>query len=102
MSLREKKRNLNPNLTFEEFEALANRGPNLKGSWIYRVTQAIYDKDLKYPYLKFELDYPRECYFKTFKSAEKFVKKTNDDVYCSWITQIHCGSSSEYGKNGAV
>ena len=101
MSIRTKKSDLNPNLTFEEFEALANREPNLKGSWIYKVTQAIYHKDMKYPYPKFELDYPRECYFKTFQSAEKFVKKPKDNVYCSWITQIHCGKSSEYGKYGA-
>lgn len=101
MSIKATKLDLNPNLTFEEFEALANREPNLKGSWIYRVTQATYHKDMKYPYPKFELDYPRECYFKTFQSAEKFVKKSQDDVYCSWITQIHCGNSSEYGKYGA-
>ena len=81
MSIKATKLDLNPNLTFEEFEALANREPNLKGSWIYRVTQATYHKDMKYPYPKFELDYPRECYFKTFQSAEKFVKKPQDDVY---------------------
>ena len=101
MSIKATKLDLNPNMTFEEFEALANREPNLRGSWIYRVTQATYHKDMKYPYPKFELDYPRECYFKTFQSAEKFVKKPKDDVYCSWITQIHCGKSSEYGKYGA-
>lgn len=101
MSTRETKLDLNPNLTFEEFQVLANREPNLKGNWIYRVTQATYHKDMKYPYPKFELDYPRECYFKTFQAAEKFVKKPTDDAYCSWITQIHCGASSEYGKYGA-
>ena len=69
MTIREKKRELNPNLTFEEFEALANRQPNLKGSWIYRVTQAIYKNNLKHPYPKFELDYSRECYFKTLRKT---------------------------------
>ena len=101
MTIREKKRELNPNMTFEEFKALANRQPNLQGSWIYKVTQAIYKGDLKHPYPKFELDYSRECYFKTFRSAEKFVKKHTKDVYCSWIVQIRCGASFEYGRYGA-
>ena len=101
MTIREKKRELNPNMTFEEFEALANRQPNLKGSWIYRVTQAIYKNNLKHPYPKFELDYSRECYFKTFQSAEKFIKKNTENVYCSWILQIPCGLYSEYDGYGA-
>ena len=92
---------LNPNLKFEEFEALANRQPNLKGSWIYKVTQAIFDYDLKYPYPKFELEYHKECHFKTFSSAEKYIKKNMGNVYCSWITQIPCGITSEYGGYGA-
>ena len=70
---------LNPNLTFEEFNALANRLPNLKGSWIYKVTQAILDYDLKYPYPKFELNYLKECFFKTFRLAEKYIKKNKEN-----------------------
>ena len=101
MGIREKKRDLNPNMTFEEFEVLANRQPNLKGNWIYRVTQAMFDNSLKHPYPKFELDYSRKCYFQTFPSAEKFVKKHTKDVYCSWIVQIRCGASFEYGRYGA-
>lgn len=92
---------LRPDLTFEEFEALANRQPNLKGSWLYKVTQAIFYNDLKYPYPKFELDYPRELYFKTFNAAEKYVKKNTKDVYCSWISQIPYGLAANYGGSGA-
>ena len=101
MGIREKKRDLNPNMTFEEFESLANRQPNLKGSWIYKLAQAMFDNSLKHPYPKFKLDYTREFYFKTFKSAEKFVKRNKDNVYCSWIIQIACNVSSDYGCNGA-
>ncbi len=93
--------NLSPDLTFEEFQALANRKPNLQGDWLYKVTQALYHKDLKYPYPKFELDYPRECYFKTFHAAENYVKNNKEDVYCSWITQIAYGHATGYGGNGA-
>ncbi|MDE7136195.1 MAG: hypothetical protein K2N91_06140 [Muribaculaceae bacterium] len=92
---------LSQNLTFEEFEALANRRPNLKGDWLYKVTQAMYDNRLKYPYPKFELDYHKECYFKTFQAAEKFVKDNRENVYCSWITQIAYGHTTGYGGTGA-
>lgn len=98
---REPNGQLRPDLTFEEFKALANRQPKLSGNWIYRVTQAIFDNDLKYPYPKFELEYPRVCYFKSFPKAEKFVKGNVKNVYCSWITQIPCGITSEYGGEGA-
>lgn len=101
MIIREEKRALNPNLTFEEFYALANGQPNLKGNWIYKVTQAMYDNDLKYPYPKFDLNYSRECYFKTFRNAEIFVKGHRTDVYCSWITQLPCGINHEEGVRGA-
>ena len=80
MTIREKKRTLNPDMTFEEFEALADRQPNLKGSWIYKVSQAIFYNNLKHPYPKFDLDYMRDYYFKTFQSAEKFVRKHTKDV----------------------
>lgn len=92
---------LRQDLTFEEFEALANRKPNLKGSWLYNVTQAIFDNHLKYPYPKFELSHIQETYFKTFKEAEQFVKKNTTDVYCSWITQIAYGYTTGYGGTGA-
>lgn len=92
---------LNPNLTFKEFEALANRKPNLRGNWLYRVTQAVFKNDLKYPYPKFEFEYIRECYFRAFLAAEKYVKKNTKDIYCSWITQIPLGLSYGYGDTGA-
>lgn len=107
-TFREKKADINPNLTFDEFEVLANRQPNLKGNWVYKVTQAIYDNDLKYPYPKFDFDYTKENYFSSFELAEKFVKQTQKDVYCSWITQIPCdidcagevGAEWLYDQNG--
>lgn len=92
---------LRQDLTFEEFEALANRKPNLQGDWFYMVTQARFPNDLKYPYPKFELPHAREAYFKTFCEAENFVKKNTTDVYCSWITQIPYGEVSSYGGYGA-
>lgn len=92
---------LRSDLTFDEFEALANREPNLQGDWLYRVTQAIVPNDLKCPYPKFELSHIREAYFKTFSEAEKFVKKNMADVYCSWITQMQYGVVPGYGGDGA-
>ena len=92
---------LSQNITFEEFEALANRKPNLKGSWVYMVTQPEFDKNLKHPYPMFELGYTKEIYFKTFQAAEKYIKKNTADVYCSWITQIPVGISSNYWGFGA-
>lgn len=92
---------LRQDLTFEEFEALANRKPNLQGDWLYRVTQAILPNDLKYPYPKFELSHVHEAYFKTFYEAENFVKKNTTDVYCSWITQMLYGAVPGYGGDGA-
>ncbi len=99
-TLIEKKKDLNPNLPFEEFEALANRQPNLKGNWIYKVTQPIYDGSLKYPYPKFDFDYSKENYFSSFELAEKFVKKQRKDIYCSWITQLPCDTAAN-GEIGA-
>ncbi len=95
-------KDLRPDLTFEEFEALANRKPDLKGNWLYRVTQAVFQNDLKHPYPKFKFEYVRECYFQTFQAAEKYVKKNKKDIYCSWITQIPYGFSCGYGDEGAV
>lgn len=95
------RKDLRPDLTFYEFEELANRKPNLKGNWLYRVTQAVFQNDLKYPYPKFEFEYVREYYFRTFQAAEKHVKKSTKDIYCSWITQIPYGFSFGYGDEGA-
>lgn len=92
---------LSPDLTFDQFQALANRLPSLKGNWLYRVTQAIAQEDLKYPYPKFELRYPKEIYFRSFRAAERFVKKNTENVYCSWITQIAYGHETGFGGNGA-
>lgn len=93
--------NLSQNLTFEEFEALADREPNLKGSWVYRVTQPEFDKTLKHPYPMFKLGYTKEIYFKTFQAAEKYIKKNTAGIYCSWITQIPVGIYSGYCGEGA-
>lgn len=92
---------LRQDLTFEEFEALANRTPKLQGDWLYRVTQAIVQNDLKYPYPKFKLSHVQEAYFRTFKEAENFVRKNTTDVYCSWITQMSYGAVPGYGGDGA-
>ena len=92
---------LNPNLTFEEFNTLANRLPDLNGNWLYKVTQANMTKDLKYPYPMFELSHIQEAYFRTFHEAENFVKKNTADVYCSWITQMQYGVVPGYGGNGS-
>ncbi|MCM1142507.1 MAG: hypothetical protein NC453_28390 [Muribaculum sp.] len=91
-----------PNLTFEEFKALACREPNLEGEWLYQVTQAIiYDWQIKNPYPRFDLSYTRTFYFKTFQEAEQFVKKTREDVYCSWVLQIPFGEASVDCEFGA-
>lgn len=92
---------LRQDMTFEEFNALANRNPDLNGSWLYKVTQIVFDNDLKYPYPKFELDYHKECYFQTFQAAENYIKNNREGVYCSWISQIPYGVESGYGGYGA-
>ena len=87
--------NIPENLTYEEFERLANREPNLEGDYIYRLTQLFVDTDkLKNPYPKFDLDYKTSRLFMSFEDAKRFLDANKgDDVYCSWITQIPNGAS---------
>lgn len=92
---------LRSDLTFEEFEALANREPDFQGEWLYMVHQAIAPNDLKYPYPKFKLSHILEAYFKSFSEAEDFVKENTTDVYCSWIIQTPYGVVPGYGGDGA-
>lgn len=91
-----KRNRLSPNLTFEEFKALASREPNTKGDFLYEVNQAIYSGKMKNPYPRFELSYYSIAYFKTFEDAEKYVKENRENVYCSWISQIRYGQKCDY------
>lgn len=80
------------NLTFGDFERLANRQPNLEGQWIYRLKQFFYDPDIENPYPKFELDYDVSRLFLSFDDAVKYLKGNIDNsFYCSLITQIPIG-----------
>lgn len=40
------------NLTFEEFEALANRQPSMDGNWLYRLSHETLNDDYSYPELR--------------------------------------------------
>lgn len=86
--------NIPDNLTFEDFERLADRKPNLDGDFIYRLTQLFLDPDkLKHPYPKFELGYESVRLFNSFDDALSFLKENKDDeLYCSWIAQLPNGS----------
>lgn len=85
-------KNLSDNITFEEFEKLADREPNLKGDWIYRLTRSFYNGDIKPQYPMFELDDTEDRLFMSFDAAVKFLRgNINDDLYGSWITQIPVG-----------
>lgn len=67
------KSNIPDNLTYEEFERLANRQPNLNGDFIYRLPQLLVDPDmLKNPYPKFEVDYKSSRLFMSFEAAHYF------------------------------
>lgn len=86
--------NIPENLTREDFEQLANRKPNLEGNYIYRLTRLFVDvESLKTPYPKFETDYEEVRLFTSFDDAFKYLQENkNEDVYCSWITQIPEGA----------
>ena len=106
-----KNKNLN-DFTFEEFKAMAERRPSLEGNWIYKVTVALFDADIKNPYPKFELfGKPEERLFLTYENAVGYIKNYKSgcdlDVYCSWIRQVPVGKPArEHGarwlfdKNG--
>lgn len=91
---------LSPDLTFEEFKALASREPITEGDWLYEVNQAIYYGKMKNPYPIFELSHHSRCFFKSFKDAEIYVKGNRENVYCSWITQFQLGKSWDYWNCG--
>ena len=85
--------NIPTDLTFEDFERLADRKPNLEGDFIYKLTQLFIDPDkLKNPYPKFKIDYEQNRLFKSFEDAKNYLENNkSEEIYCSWITQIPTG-----------
>ena len=88
------------NLTRQEFEKLACREPSTEGNWIYQLEQAFFDSEMKLIYPKFKLCYPEKRLFLSLEKAIEYLgNNSNEDLYCSWITQIPEGKN-EY-KHGA-
>ena len=78
--------------TYEDFERMANCKPSLEGTWIYRLTQSLFDPDIKNPYPKFKLDYDTHRLFLSFEEALKYLKENKDQsIYCSKISQVPVG-----------
>lgn len=79
-------------LTFDEFQERAHRKPAFEGTWIYQLTQAIMDNDIKVPYPMFDLYNQEERLFLSFDDAVSYIRENKrDDVYCNWISQIPVG-----------
>ena len=88
-------------LTYDEFKERADRKPVLDGAWIYQLTQAIMDSDIKVPYPMFDLYNQEERLFLSFDDALNFVRENKrEDIYCSWIRQIPVGERQH--EHGAV
>lgn len=88
-------------LTFDEFKERANRKPVLDGAWIYQLTQAIMDNDIKVPYPMFDLYNREERQFLSFDDALTYIRENKrEDIYCNWIRQIPVGERQH--EHGAV
>ena len=88
-------------LTYDEFKKRANRKPVLDGAWIYQLTQAIMDSDIKVPYPMFDLYNQEERLFLSFDDALNFIlENKREDIYCCWIRQIPVGERQH--EHGAV
>lgn len=95
---------LSSNLTFEEFKALAEREPSLKGRWIYMLTRKMMHADvMKHPYPRFELSHEEILYFRSLADAEKYMRSHTSNVYCNWVKQMPFGDKGEnaYSNQGA-
>lgn len=88
-------------LTFDEFKERANRKPVLDGAWIYQLTQAIMDNDIKVPYPMFDLYNREERLFLSFDDALTYIRENKrENTYCNWISQILVGERQQ--EHGAV
>lgn len=83
--------------TYADFERMANRQPSLEGEWIYRLTQSLFDPEIKNPYPKFKLDYDTHRLFLSFEDAQKYLKENSDEcVYCNRISQVPIGGKETH------
>lgn len=91
--MKNKEEFIRKDLTFDEFEALANRQPDLEGEWIYKLEQTELGDVPENPYPKFEVDMTYTFYFRSFEEAERFIRDHQGEVrlYRSVITQIPVG-----------
>lgn len=95
---------LSSNLTFEEFKALAEQEPSLKGRWIYMLTRKMMHADeMKHPYPRFELSHEEILYFRSLADAEKYMRNHTPNVYCNCVKQLPFGDKGEngYSNQGA-
>lgn len=60
------------NLTFEQFKALADREPSLKGNWVYRATHETLRDEYVYPEFRI---YQTRYIFLSFNDAEKYIRE---------------------------
>lgn len=105
------KNNLTPDeMSWEEFKAMAEREPNLKGNWIYRLEQRFVDSNIENPYPRFELDRTEKRLFTSFDEAVRFIQEHPDgDLYNSLLTQVpsgelefETGASWLFGRDGML
>lgn len=87
---------ISENVSFEEFERLANRQPNLEGTWIYRLEMTELPDPEDISYQEYELGMTHELYFKSLSDAEAYMRTHIDDaqLYHSIITQVPLGAPS--------
>ena len=84
---REMKRKTPDEMSWEEFNAMAEREPSLGGNWIYRLEQRFVDSDIENPYPRFELDRTEKRLFTSFDDAVH----PDGDLYNSLLTQVPVG-----------
>lgn len=82
-------------LTKEQFEALANREPNLAGKWLYKYSNSQITDDVELLYPKFQVMPSADYFFASFADAEAFMHKLieknkqeeDPDVYYRHVIQ---------------
>lgn len=93
------------NLTFEEFQALANRQPSIDGNWLYRLSHETLNGDYSYP--EFGIDsYYQKYMFLSLEDAESYMHEElvhdneHHDTYRFLIEQVPIGKRER--KTGAT
>lgn len=93
------------NLTLDEFRSLAERKPNLDGSWIYRLTRTVICEITKEMYPEFDVYEEMPIWFLSYSEAQantaELVSSRDEEslsvTYCFHIVQIPLGCPAEHG-----